>query len=50
LLVATDRLTVKPAGPDASETATEELALWFGPEEMLEYERDVDRWAIGRQE
>jgi nucleoside-diphosphate kinase len=35
---------------DASETATEELALWFGPDEMLEYERDVDRWAIGRQE
>jgi nucleoside-diphosphate kinase len=35
---------------DASETATDELALWFRPEEMVDYERDVDRWAIGPQD
>jgi nucleoside-diphosphate kinase len=30
-------------GPDA---AVEELALWFGPGELLDYERDVDRWVL----
>ncbi len=35
---------------DASDTATEELALWFDPEELLDYGRDLDRWAIGPQE
>ena len=35
---------------DAPETATDELALWFRPDELLDYGRDVDRWAIGRQE
>ena len=30
-------------GPDA---ATRELALWFRPEELIDYEREVDRWAF----
>lgn len=29
---------------DGSETAGEELALWFRPEELLSYDRDIDRW------
>ena len=35
---------------DAPETALDELALWFRPDELLDYGRDVDRWAIGQQE
>ena len=31
---------------DGPETATSELALWFAPGELLDYERDVDRWAL----
>ncbi len=31
---------------DSASTATEELALWFRPEELLDYERDVDRWVL----
>jgi nucleoside-diphosphate kinase len=34
-------------GPDA---ATSELDLWFAPEELLEYERDVDRWVLAPEE
>jgi len=30
---------------DAAETAASELAMWFKPEELLAYERDIDRWA-----
>jgi nucleoside-diphosphate kinase len=29
---------------DAPETAASEIALWFKPEEVLAYTRDVDRW------
>lgn len=29
---------------DSTETAASELALWFGDDELLAYERDVDRW------
>lgn len=29
---------------DAPETAASEIALWFSPEEMYAYTRDVDRW------
>jgi nucleoside-diphosphate kinase len=29
---------------DSSETAATELALWFGPGELLDYERAVDAW------
>jgi nucleoside-diphosphate kinase len=31
---------------DGPETAATELALWFRPEELLDYERDIDRWAL----
>ena len=31
---------------DGPETATAELALWFEAGELLEYERDIDRWAM----
>ena len=31
---------------DGPETATAELALWFRPDELLSYERDIDRWAL----
>ncbi len=29
---------------DAPETAQSEIALWFKPEEVVSYPRDVDRW------
>jgi nucleoside-diphosphate kinase len=35
---------------DGPETATAELALWFEPGELLEYERDIDRWALAPEE
>ena len=31
---------------DGPETATAELSLWFRPDELLAYERDIDRWAL----
>jgi nucleoside-diphosphate kinase len=31
---------------DGPEAADQELALWFSPAELLEYERDVDRWVL----
>jgi len=31
---------------DGPEAAAEELALWFSPAELLDYERDVDRWVL----
>ena len=31
---------------DGPETATAELALWFGAGELVSYERDIDRWAL----
>jgi nucleoside-diphosphate kinase len=31
---------------DGAETATAELALWFEPNELVDYERDIDRWAL----
>jgi nucleoside-diphosphate kinase len=34
---------------DGPETAVTELALWFRPEELLSYEREIDRWVIGPQ-
>ena len=33
-------------GSDGPETARTEIALWFEPEELIEYERDVDRWVL----
>jgi len=31
---------------DGPEAAAEELALWFSADELLDYERDVDRWVL----
>jgi nucleoside-diphosphate kinase len=35
---------------DGAETAATELALWFRPTELAEYERDIDRWALAPEE
>ncbi|MBA3797114.1 MAG: nucleoside-diphosphate kinase [Candidatus Limnocylindrales bacterium] len=32
---------------DSTENAEAELALWFRPEELVSYERDIDRWVDG---
>jgi nucleoside-diphosphate kinase len=34
---------------DAPDTATAELALWFGSEELLDYERAVDGWIVAAE-
>ena len=31
---------------DGPEASAAELALWFRPEELFDYERDVDRWVL----
>lgn len=31
---------------DGPDTAAAELALWFSSDELLEYERDIDRWVL----
>jgi nucleoside-diphosphate kinase len=31
---------------DGPETAAAELALWFSPDELQAYDRDVDRWVL----
>jgi nucleoside-diphosphate kinase len=31
---------------DGPETAATELALWFGGKELLDYEREIDRWVL----
>jgi len=35
---------------DGSDAATSELDLWFSADELLEYERDVDRWVLAPEE
>ena len=35
---------------DSPENAAAELALWFKPEELLSYEREVDRWVLAPAE
>jgi nucleoside-diphosphate kinase len=35
---------------DSPENAEAELALWFRPEELLGYEREVDRWVLAPEE
>lgn len=35
---------------DGPETAAMELGLWFAPGELLEYEREIDRWALAPEE
>jgi nucleoside-diphosphate kinase len=34
---------------DAAETARDELALWFGEGELLDYERDIDAWIVAME-
>jgi nucleoside-diphosphate kinase len=31
---------------DGAETAAAEVAMWFGPGELVEYDREVDRWVL----
>jgi nucleoside-diphosphate kinase len=31
---------------DGAETAVSELALWFSADELVAYERDIDRWVL----
>jgi len=33
-------------GSDSPETAERELGLWFKPDELVDYERDIDRWVL----
>ena len=35
---------------DSPETAASELALWFRPDELLSYEREIDRWVLAPEE
>jgi nucleoside-diphosphate kinase len=35
---------------DGPETAVAELALWFRPEELLSYGREVDRWVLAPED
>lgn len=34
---------------DAPETAEAELSLWFGPDALVGYERDVDAWIVAEE-
>lgn len=31
---------------DGPEAAADELALWFSPSELLDYDREIDRWVL----
>ncbi len=35
---------------DSAENAAAELALWFRPDELVSYEREVDRWVLAPQD
>jgi nucleoside-diphosphate kinase len=35
---------------DGPETAASELTLWFRADELADYERDIDRWALAPEE
>jgi nucleoside-diphosphate kinase len=35
---------------DGAETAASELALWFSPDELVDYEREIDRWVLAPEE
>ncbi len=35
---------------DGAETATDEIALWFNADELLDYRREVDRWVMAPAE
>jgi nucleoside-diphosphate kinase len=32
---------------DGPEAAERELALWFAPDELFDYAREIDRWVLG---
>lgn len=32
---------------DGPETAATEVAIWFRPDELVTYDREIDRWVIG---
>jgi nucleoside-diphosphate kinase len=34
---------------DSAESAAREVALWFEPVELFDYERGIDRWVLGRK-
>ncbi len=34
---------------DAPETAQAELALWFGPDAVIDYARDIDAWVVAEE-
>src|SRR6266516_1493510 len=31
---------------DGAQTAVSEIALWFGPGDLLAYSREIDRWVL----
>jgi len=35
---------------DSPETAAAELAMWFDAEELLDYEREIDRWVLSPED
>jgi nucleoside-diphosphate kinase len=35
---------------DSPETAASELALWFADDDLVEYEREIDRWVLAPEE
>ena len=35
---------------DSIDTAAQELALWFTPAELFDYDRDVDRWVLAPED
>jgi nucleoside-diphosphate kinase len=35
---------------DGPESAIAELSLWFGPGEIVSYERDIDHWALAPED
>jgi nucleoside-diphosphate kinase len=35
---------------DGAETAASEVALWFRPEELLDYDREIDRWVLAPED
>ena len=35
---------------DGPDTAASELALWFSPDELQAYDRDIDRWVLAPAE
>jgi nucleoside-diphosphate kinase len=35
---------------DSAETAASEVALWFAPDELHGYDREIDRWVLAPEE